>query len=165
MELGCQNSILVLHVLVILVHRAGLARGRMGLGQDDTVVIDLGAVDAFLKDGFGFIKLELGLEVDEVVGVAAAVGATTGVGELELLVYNLLTSSAPIALAAAVLFGLLRIHSLEAVLGKKLGDVLLWKDSALSDAGVILVVELVGTSHSDGYEFDGAVVDDSSQWQ
>lgn len=48
-----------------------------------------------LKDGLRLVDLELGLEVVEVVGVAAAVGSTAGVGEFELLVDNLLARRAP----------------------------------------------------------------------
>lgn len=43
-------------------------------------------MNAFLKDGLGFVELELGLEVVEVVGITAAVGTTTGVGEVERLI-------------------------------------------------------------------------------
>ncbi len=53
------------------------------------------AVDALLKDGLRFVELELGLEVPEVVGVAAAVGAATGIGEVEGLVDNLLKGTTP----------------------------------------------------------------------
>ena len=45
-------------------------------------------MDALLKDGFGLIELELRLEVIEVVRVAAAVGTSTGIGKVEVLIDN-----------------------------------------------------------------------------
>jgi hypothetical protein len=60
------------------------------------ILLRLGAVDTLLEDGLGLIELELGLEVMEMVGVAAAVGAATSVGKLELLIDDLLTGTSPI---------------------------------------------------------------------
>jgi hypothetical protein len=53
----------------------------------------------------------------------------------------------PIALAAAVLLCLLGVDALEAVLGEKLGEVILGEDGTLSKTSVVLVVELVRSSH------------------
>ena len=84
-----------LHVLVVLVvDRAAGARRALRLGEH-VVLLNLGAVEALLEDGLRLVDLELGLEVMEVVGVAAAVGAATSVGELELLVDDLLARRAP----------------------------------------------------------------------
>lgn len=86
----------LLHVLVVLlIHRAASAGGALGLVQS-VILISLGAVDALLEDGLGLIELELGLEVMEMVRVTAAVGAATSVGELELLVDDLLAGTSPI---------------------------------------------------------------------
>jgi len=107
-------------------------------------------VDTLLEDRLGLIELELGLEVVQVVGVAAAVGTATGVGEVELLIDNLLASSAPVTLAAAVLLSLLRVDTLEAVLGKELGDIVLRENCALGKTSMVFLVELVRSSHVDG---------------
>jgi hypothetical protein len=104
-------------------------------------------MNSFLEDGFWFVELELGLEVVEMVGIATAIGTTTDVGEVELLVDYLLPDTTPITLAAAILLCLLRVGTLEAVLGKELGDGLLRKNGALGKAGVVLVIELVRSSH------------------
>jgi hypothetical protein len=113
------------------------------------ILLGLGAVDTLLEDGLGLIELKLGLEVMKMIRVAAAVGAATSVGELELLVDDLLTGTSPVTLAATVLLGLLGINTIEAVLGKELGNILLRKNSTLGDAGVVFVVELVRSSHDE----------------
>jgi hypothetical protein len=56
----------------------------------------------------------------------------------------------PVAFAATVLLGLLGINTIKAVLGKELGNILLRKNSTLGNAGVVLVVELVRSSHCKG---------------
>lgn len=137
-----------LHVLVLLVHRAAGAGGRLRLGQG-VVFLMLGAVDALLKDGLGLVDLELGLEVAQVVGVATAVGSAALVGPLELLINDFLTWIAPIASAAAILLGLLGVNTSEAVLGKELGNIVLRKNGAFGNASVVLLVVLVGASHFD----------------
>lgn len=80
--------------VVLVVDRAARAGSGLGLGET-ILVLGLRAVNALLEDGLGLVDLELGLEVVSVVGVSAAVGAATGIGELELLVDDLLTGSAP----------------------------------------------------------------------
>lgn len=52
-------------------------------------------MNTLLEDWLGFIELELGLEVDEVVGVAAAIRTTPGVDKVEWLVDNLLANITP----------------------------------------------------------------------
>jgi len=144
-----------LHVLVVLlIHRAAGARGALGLVQS-VIVLDLWAMETLLEDRFGFIELKLGLEVMEMIGIAAAVGATASVCKLELLVDDFLTGTTPVALATAVLLGLLGINTIEAVLGKEFGDVLLRKDGALGNAGMVLVVELVRSSHDERLDGSG----------
>jgi len=104
-------------------------------------------MDTFLEDGFGFVELELSLEIVEMVGIAATVGPTTGVGEVELLIDYFLTDTTPIALAAAILLRLLGVDTLEAMLGKELGNSLLREDGALGKTSMVFVVELMRTSH------------------
>ena len=53
-------------------------------------------MNALLEDGLGLVDLKLGLEVAQVVRIAAAVGATTCVGEVELLVKDLIANLAPV---------------------------------------------------------------------
>jgi len=135
-----------LEVLVAsLVRRTAYARGRVGLGEG--VILDLGAMDPLLEDRLGFIELEFGLEVRKVVGVAATVGAAAGIGKIELLIDDLLTDSAPVSLACAVLLGLLGVNALEAILGEELGKVLMGMGCAVGDGTVVLVVEFVRSSH------------------
>lgn len=56
----------------------------------------LSAVDRLLKHRLGLVELELGLEVLEVVGIAGRIGSTASVGEVELVVKNLITRVSPI---------------------------------------------------------------------
>jgi hypothetical protein len=53
----------------------------------------------------------------------------------------------PIALAAAILLRLLGVDTLEAMLGKELGNSLLREDGALGKTSMVFVVELMRTSH------------------
>lgn len=55
----------------------------------------LSAMDRLLEDGLGLVELELGLEVLKIVGIAGRVGSTASVGEVELVVKNLITRVAP----------------------------------------------------------------------
>jgi hypothetical protein len=140
---------MLLHALAVLdVHRARLARGGLRLGQDVVILSD-GAVDALLEDGLGFVELELGLEVVQVVGVATAVGTTARVAEVELLVDYFLADITPIAFASTVLLCLLGVDALEAILGEEFGEAIMWKDGTLCKTSVVLVVELVRSSHFD----------------
>lgn len=82
-----------LHGLVLLVHRAASAGRGLRLGQG-IVVLGLRAVEVLLKDGLGLVELELGLEVVE-VGIAAAVGSASLIGEAEAAVDNFLTGTTP----------------------------------------------------------------------
>lgn len=142
-------------LVVLIVHGAAGARGALGLGQS-VVILMVRAVDALLEDGLGLIDLKLRLEVMEMVRVAAAVGATTRVGEAELLIDYLGAKTTPVATAATILLGLLGVDTFEAVLGEELGKVILGKDSALGQAGVVLLVVLVRSSHGeDGSEVIG----------
>lgn len=78
----------------VLVDRdatGGGSGGSVGLGE----LWVLGTVDRLLEDGLRLVELELGLEVLEVVGIAGRIGAAAGVGEVELVVKNLITRVAP----------------------------------------------------------------------
>lgn len=72
------------------------ASARSGLGLDELVVAGLRAMESLLEDGLRLVELEFGLEVDLAIIVAAAVGATTRVGEVELIIDDLLADSAPV---------------------------------------------------------------------
>ena len=48
-----------------------------------------------LKDGIGFDSFEFGLEIANGVAVRAAVGTTTGIGEVVAIVLRFVTRSAP----------------------------------------------------------------------
>lgn len=73
----------------------GAARGGGGIGLCELVLgLGFGAVDALLEDGLDFVHVELGLEVAN-VGVAGRVGAAAGVGQVELVVDDLVTRVAP----------------------------------------------------------------------
>lgn len=187
-ELGKYYILLV----VLLVHRAAGARGTLGLGES-VVILMLRAMDALLEDGLGLIDLKLRLEVVEMVGVTAAVGATASVGEAELFIDYLGSESTPedgelqsrkmgvcldgdvdekqrmenlpVATTSAILLGLLGVNTIKAILGEELGKVLLGKDCALGQAGVVLLVVLVRSSH---YQDNGCQHSDASltlRWQ
>lgn len=79
----------------VVVNRDATGGGSgssVGLGE----LWVLGAVDRLLEDGLGLVELELGLEVLEVVGIAGRIGSTASVGEVELVVEDLITRVAPI---------------------------------------------------------------------
>lgn len=133
-----------LHVLGILG-----TLGRVGLGGVQRVIVILleGTVDVFFKDGLGLVDIELGLEVPDVVGDAAAVGAAAGIGKVEALVNDLFAHGAPVALATAILLRLLGVGVGKAVLGKELGHVVVFRAVGLSQGAMGTVIELVRASH------------------
>lgn len=70
--------------------------GGAGADMVEKFTIDgIGAMDLFLEDGFGLDGLELGLEVLERVGVRAAVGAATRIVDVVVVVFELVTLTAP----------------------------------------------------------------------
>lgn len=130
-----------------------------GLGLSQLLAVLLGrAMDRLLEDRLRFVDVELGLEGIQVVGVAAAVGAATSVGETEVLVDDLLTSIAPVTSAAAVLLDLLGVDTLVSMLGEIARQVLLGRSSAVGQAGVVTVVVLVRASHLDGIGDEEVIV-------
>lgn len=79
----------------VVVDRDATGRGSgssVGLGK----LWVLGTVDRLLEDRLGLVELELGLEVLEVVGIAGRIGSTASVGEVELVVKDLIARVAPI---------------------------------------------------------------------
>lgn len=144
--------------MLVLVDGAAAGRG-VRLAQ----LLIFGAMEVLLEDGLGLVDLKLGLEVVDVGGQAAAVGAAAGIGKVEALVDDLLTRFAPVGLSTAVLLDLFGISICEAVFGKILGDVVLRASSAVGKSGVVAVVQLVRSGHVDGFrsgDFDeGRVVD------
>lgn len=104
-------------------------------------------MNGLLKDGLWLVDLELGLEVVDVVGEGAAVGAAASVGKGEAMVDDLFAEATPVALTTAVLLDLLGVNIGVAVLGEEARLMLNGDGSALGDAFVVAVVGLVGTSH------------------
>lgn len=133
-------------LLLLVIRRASRTRRGLGL-EEGGVLLGLGAVKALVEDRLELVDLELGLQVLEMVRQVAAVGATTSIGEVEVLVHDLLAGRTPVCLAATVLLGLLWVDAVEAVLGEELRDVVMREGRALSNAGVVLVIELVRSSH------------------
>jgi hypothetical protein len=132
-------SPLVLHVVRTL--------GRVRVhGTERVLVVLERTVDVLLKDGLRLVDVELGLEVLNVSGHGATVGAAAWVDKVERLVNNLLAHAAPVALAIAVLLGLLGIGVGKPVLGKELGHVVIGR-VGLCHVATRTVVELVGASH------------------
>lgn len=109
----------------------------------------LSAVDGLLKDRLGLVELELGLEVLEVVGIAGRIGSTASIGEVELVVKNLITRVAPVAFSSTALLDLLGVLANMTVLREIARQMLLRSSRAIGQAGVVLVVELVRASHVD----------------
>lgn len=71
---------------------------RVRLGELIGILILDRSVDGLLKDGLGLIDLELGLQIGDVVGEAAAVGAAAGIRELEWLIGDVICKTAPVVL-------------------------------------------------------------------
>jgi hypothetical protein len=129
------------------VHLSGTsALGRVSLDQLVRLVLKR-AVDGLLKNRFRLVDLPLTLEVADVVGEAAAVGAAAGVRELEVLVHDFFTKASPVAFAATVLLHLLRINVHVATLGEEAREVLCWGRSPVGETLMVAVIGLVGASH------------------
>jgi hypothetical protein len=123
-------------------------------------------MDVFLEDGLRLVELELGLEVLQLGGDAAAVGAAAGINKVELLfVHDFASSSAPIGFATSVLLCLLGVGVGITVLAKELGDVRLrvatCDCTTLNEGRVVLVVVLVGAGHCDGFFLEDGGVEES----
>jgi len=133
------DGLLVLHVVRTL--------GRVRVhGTERVLVVLEGAVDVLLEDRLGLVDIKLGLEVLDVGGHGAAVGAAARVDKVEGLVDDLFAHAAPVALAIAVLLGLLGVGVGITVLGKELGHVVI-RRVGLRHVATRTVVELVGASH------------------
>jgi hypothetical protein len=121
-KVGSCGLLVFLHVLVVLVgHRAGFARGGIGLGEGVVFLIQNGAVEPLLEDRLGFVELKLGLEVGKMDWETTAIRTATGIDKVEVLIDYLLADAAPIASTGTVLLRLLGVNTLEAVLGEELG--------------------------------------------
>lgn len=133
------SSPLVLHLIRPL--------GRVRVHRTEGVLVVLeGTVDVLLKDGLRLVDIKLGLEVLDVRRHRAAVGPAARIDKVELLVHDLLAHAAPIALAIAVLLGLLGVGVGKPVLGKELGHVVI-RRVGLRHVATRTVIELVRTSH------------------
>lgn len=104
-------------------------------------------MERLFEDRLGLIDLELGLEVADVVGEAATVGAAAGIGELEVFVNDFFSEASPVASAATVLLDLFGIHVDMAVLGKETWEMLSGSSGAVGETLVVTVIGLVRASH------------------
>jgi hypothetical protein len=152
--------------LVLLLINALVRAGRALLLE----LLAHGAMQLLLEDGLGLDGLELGLEVFHVEGrrIASAAGIVEVVAHvLEFITFTApgcrcvsddvsrfgsMWLDSPIAFSAAVLFGFGRIGVGMAGFSKVAREPRLTLGSAFSDAGVVTVSELVGTSHCAGSE-------------
>lgn len=89
----------LLRMLLLFHARTASAVGALGLFQTHVLILHvlLRSVKVFLKHRLGLDSLELGLEVGDVMAMGAAVGTTTGIGELVAIVLTLLAWGAPFA--------------------------------------------------------------------
>ena len=71
---------------------------RVRLGELIGILFLERPVDGLLEDGLGLIDLEFGLQIGDLVGEAAAVGAAAGICELERLIGDVITITAPVVL-------------------------------------------------------------------
>ena len=62
-------------------------------------MLTIGAMQALLEHGLGFIELELGFEVVNVARQRATIGTAPGVGKVKGFIDHLLTSVAPAVMA------------------------------------------------------------------
>lgn len=109
------------------------------------VVIDR-TVKFFLEYGIRLIDVKFGLEVANISGHGAAVGAATRVDKVEALINNLLAHATPVAFAIAILLGLFGVRVGKAVFGEELGHVFIGR-VGLGQLAMRAVIEFVGASH------------------
>jgi hypothetical protein len=62
-------------------------------------------------------------------------------------IFAMESNNSPVATATSVLFGLFGVITVEAALGEELGKIVMRENSALGQAGVVLFVVLVRSSH------------------
>jgi len=88
----------VTHSDTLFVIIINAANGTVGIDTMSLVQLGLffgGAMDTLLKDGFSLDGLKFGLEVFQTCSVAAAIGTTTGVVDIEASILNFFTIDTP----------------------------------------------------------------------
>lgn len=98
---GAGGALEAVRTLLMRVLRVLGVVSRIG-ARLSVALIALRTVDILLKDGFSLVDVKLGLEREEVVGVAEAIGTASRIGEGELLIYNLIARAAPVFLTVYV---------------------------------------------------------------
>lgn len=135
-----------LAVFEVLSGRQATIR-RVGPSEVLALLLKDGSVNRLLKDGLLLVDVKLSLELANVLREIAAIGATTCVGEGEVLVNDFPTYATPVTLTPAILLDLLRVDASVSVLSKKSGHMLNGDGGALGDALVVTVVGLVRAGH------------------
>jgi len=107
-------------------------------------------VDRLFEHGLSVNHFILGLELVDMMRRSAAIGAATGVGELEGMIHDIVGHGAPVASAIAVLLDLFGIDINKATLGKVAWHIVKANSSAFCKALVVTVVGLVGAGHLEG---------------
>ena len=141
------------------------AIGRLCLLQTDVIILHVrlvGSVEFFLEHGLRLDGFEFGLEIRDGMTMRAAIGATTGIGEVVAIILPLLARGAPkaqcispgpalrsagqnlpVALASSFLLDLLRVSVDVAGLGKVAGKVVLGDSSTVGKGDMVTVILLV----------------------
>lgn len=77
---------------------AASAVSTLGFLQAHVLVLHiliLGSVEVFLEHGIRLYGFELGLEIGDVMAMGAAIGSTTGIGEIVTIVLALIARVTP----------------------------------------------------------------------
>lgn len=131
---------LILLVMILLVDALLSGGGALLLE-----VLAHGTVEFFFKDGLSLNGFELGLEVFHVMG--RRVAATTSIRHVGSNVFEFFARCSPVTLSAAALLRLGWIGISVAGFGKIAWKPRLTLGSAVSDASMVTVSELVRASH------------------
>jgi len=146
------KAFLLYAVTAVTVHRAGFTRGSLDLSEGVFIFPNGGTMNLLLVDRFGLVDLELGLESLKIVGQDITVGMAASVRVVDLILGHVVTWVTPIASTGTTFLRLGGIDAFKPVLREELGKVVVTArmHSAFCEALVILVVELMRSSHIGG---------------
>lgn len=149
------NQHLLLLNRILLLHAAARGIGRAGCAHLLKILLVAGEIHwtramelLFVLDDFWIDRFELGLETGVAGSDRRAVGATTRLSHVVVVVFELGDAlTAPVAFTTALLLGGSWVLAGVSGLGEVAWEMLFWCGSAVGEANVVTVVVLVGASH------------------